>query len=59
VLVAQPRPVRVSRAAHGLVGSSLMVFRGLTLLLCQILTAGLPMEDIDVWKLRDRCWKES
>lgn len=59
VLVAQPRPVYITRAAHGLIGSSEMVFRALTRLLCQILTAGLPTEDVEVWKLRDRCWNDS
>ena len=58
-LVAQPRPVDVTRAAHGLVGSSEMVFRALTRLLCQILTAGLPTDDLEAWKLCDRCWNDS
>lgn len=59
VLVAQPRPVNISRAAHGLIGSSEMVFRALTHLLCHILTAGLPTDDLEVWKLRDRCWNDT
>jgi hypothetical protein len=58
-LVALPRPVDVTHAAHGLAGSSEMVFRALTRLLCQILTAGLPTDDLEVWKLRDRCWNDS
>jgi hypothetical protein len=59
VLVAQPRPVHINRAAHGLVGSSEVVFRAVTRLLCQILTAGLPADDLEVWKLRDACWNDS
>jgi hypothetical protein len=52
------QPVLVSQAAHGEVGSSQYVFAGLTRLLCRLLAGGLPSDEEDVWRLRDKCWGE-
>ena len=56
LLADQPQPVLVSRAAYGMVGSSVRAFRAVALLLCQVLASGLPSSDEDAWKLRDQCW---
>jgi hypothetical protein len=55
----QPQAVMVSQAAHGRIGSSVYVFRGLTVLLCRLLAGGVPSEDAEIWKLRDRCWDDN
>jgi hypothetical protein len=57
-LESQLQTVAVSQAAHGLVGSSVDVFRALTVLLCRLLAGGVPREDAEIWKLRDRCWSD-
>ena len=56
LLADHPQPVLVSRAAYGVVGSSVHTFRAVALLLAQVLAAGLPSNDEDVWKVRDQCW---
>lgn len=58
VLHAEPQQVVISQAAHGEIGSSPYVFACLTRLLCRILAAGLPVEDDEVWRLRDQCWTD-
>ncbi len=55
----QPQAVVVSQVAHGRIGSSMYVFRCLTVLLCRLLAGGVPNEDAEVWKLRDRCWADN
>jgi hypothetical protein len=57
-LTQQPRPVMVGTAAHGAIGSSSSVFRGLAVLLARLLATGVPDNDVEVWKLRDRCWND-
>jgi len=51
--------VSVSQAAHGTVGSSPHVFRALTNLLCRLLAEGVPLEDSEIWRLRDRAWNQA
>jgi hypothetical protein len=58
VLEEEVQPVLVSHAAHGEIGSSRDVFAALTRLLCRLLAGGLPQDEEDVWRLRDRCWGE-
>lgn len=50
------QPVSVSKAAHGMVGSSERAFVAVALLLSQLLALGMPVDDVDVWTLWDRCW---
>lgn len=57
VLNQELQPVSVGGAAHGLVGSSEVAFRGVSRLLCRILAGELPFEDEAVWHLLDRCWE--
>jgi hypothetical protein len=59
VLMAQPQPVVVSKSAYGEVSSSVQSFRTIALMLCQILSVGLPEAEDDVWKLFDRCRNEA
>jgi hypothetical protein len=58
-LADQASAVSVGTAAHGMVGSSNLVFMGLTTLLCRLLGAGIPINDDDVWRLLDSCWSEA
>ncbi len=57
VLRSEPQPVLVTHAAHAEIGSSQVAFEGVTRLLCRILAGGLPDDDDEVWRLRDRCWQ--
>lgn len=59
VLMTRPQPVRVGGAAHGLVGSSAQAFRCVALMLCHMLTVGVPHDDEDIWRLFDRGWNEA
>lgn len=59
LLSDQPQPVTISRSAYGVVGSSVLAFRSVALLLCRVLASGLPRSDQDVWKLRDQCWNSA
>lgn len=58
-LADRPEHLVVSRAAYAEIGSSEVAFKGVALMLCQILTVGLPSDDGDVWKMLDRCWNSS
>jgi hypothetical protein len=57
VLSAQPQGVLVSKAAQGALGSSQYVFTQLARFLCAVLETGVPVEDSDVWRLRDEIWE--
>lgn len=59
VLRAEPQPVLISHAAHGAIGSSQAAFAGAARLLCRILAGGLPSDDAEIWRLRDRCWEST
>jgi hypothetical protein len=59
VLERQPQAVLVSTAAHGAVGSSEAVFKGLAILLSRILGSGMPNEDAALWTQLDSCWNEA
>jgi len=44
----------VTVAAHGRVGSSIVVFRRLASVLIDFLTNGIPVQDVEVWRAWDR-----
>lgn len=57
VLAEQPTPLTVTQAAHGLIGSSILVFRCLASMLAQVARGGTPVDDVDIWHLFDANWE--
>lgn len=55
-LTYQASAIRIGTAAHGVVGSSSVVFGRLTFLLGRLLGGGVPAEDHEIWRLLDSCW---
>ena len=53
------QPLRITDAAHGLVGSSPHVFRVLTGLLSGLLAVGVPIDDDDLWRLFDAAARDA